>query len=174
MKISFRKYGMNVMIVCSIMAGILMVNGHWVEAKEQISPKEAASLVKKAIAIVEEKGKAGFEELRGNDFVFGRIYPVITDYSGRVFLHPTKPHLEGRSLLGMKDRDGKRFVAEMIALAREHGSGWVEYMWPKPGEKDPSTKVSYVAKGQCDGVDVICIVGLYDVNKEFCEKEAGH
>lgn len=172
MKKMNRKQGIRIVLTCLLIGAFLMVAGSNIMAGDQISPKEAVSMTKKVIEIVNTNGKAGLEELRGDKFVHGWVYPVVVDFSGKVLLHPIKPKLEGRSLLAMKDKNGKLFVAELISLAREKGSGWVEYVWPKPGEKKFSQKVSYALKGNMNGVDVLCIVGLYDVSKEFCEKDA--
>ena len=53
-------------------------------------------------------------------------------------------------LMGIKDVNGKMFFVEYINLAKTKGEGWVDYMWPKPGEKKPSKKASYIhyTKGQ--------------------------
>src|SRR5208282_748297 len=31
-----------------------------------------------------------------------------------------------------------------VNVAREKGAGFVEYMWPKPGESEPVKKISYI------------------------------
>jgi hypothetical protein len=33
-----------------------------------------------------------------------------------------------------------------MRIAKEEGSGWVDYWFPKPGEKEPSLKTTYVLK----------------------------
>ena len=164
---------MKILLVCSLAAAVLITTGSAAMAADQLSPNEIAEMTKKVVDILNAEGKEAFPELRKDEFVHGWAYPTICDLNGQVLFHPIKPKLEGRSLLAMKDKNGKLFVAELIAVARQKGSGWVDYVWPKPGEKKVSKKVAYVMKGTCDGVDIMCMVGLYDVTKEFCEKEAG-
>jgi len=42
------------------------------------------------------------------------------------------------------------------------GSGWVDYMWPKPGEKSPSKKVSYVKGAKMPTGEVVIVgAGIY-------------
>ncbi len=61
--------------------------------------------------------------------------------------HPIKPGLVGKSLLHVKDANGVIIFAEIAKVASSaSGKGWVDYMWPKPGEKKPSAKHTYVEK----------------------------
>jgi len=65
---------------------------------------------------------------------------------GTMIAHPIKASLVGKNLIDLKDSEGKEFFKDMIKVAKESGSGWVDYMWPKPGEEKPSPKTSYVLK----------------------------
>ena len=47
---------------------------------------------------------------------------------------------------GQKDAEGKLFHNEIIKTAETKGSGWVDYMFPKPGQTEPSQKWTYVKK----------------------------
>ncbi len=78
-------------------------------------------------------------------FVKGSVY-VFAMRGGIAVAHPMKPALIGRDLSGLKDSTGKAFFADFIKVAKDPGSGWVDYKWPKPGEKDPSDKTSYILK----------------------------
>ena len=72
------------------------------------------------------------------------------------------PELEGKDLIDLKDANGKAIVREFIETVKTKGHGWVEYMWPKPGEKKPSKKISYVKRAKMpDGVSVIVGAGIY-------------
>jgi methyl-accepting chemotaxis protein len=80
-----------------------------------------------------------------------------------------KNHLE------LKDKNGKTFYADMVKLCKEKGEGWIDYYWPKAGEKEPSLKVSYAHKATCDGQDVVVWCGIYgttldEVNKALAKK----
>ena len=63
---------------------------------------------------------------------------------------------------------GKYLDREIIEVAQTKGSGWVNYMWPKPGESVPTQKSAYVHKANLDGkpVAVGCGVYLADAPKE--------
>ena len=49
----------------------------------------------------------------------------------------------------------------MFDLLKKQDSGWVEYMWPKPGESLSTLKSSYVRKATLDGRPVIVGCGVY-------------
>ena len=53
---------------------------------------------------------------------------------------------------GQKDADGKPFYNAMIQVAETKGLGWVDYMFPRPGQTAPSQKWTYVKKVTVDGV----------------------
>jgi methyl-accepting chemotaxis protein len=71
-------------------------------------------------------------------------YFFILDQQGQVVMHPVKPQLNGKNVLQVKDGKGKLLFQEMLKVAGDKGSGFVEYWWPKPGQKEPSPKLSYV------------------------------
>jgi methyl-accepting chemotaxis protein len=71
-------------------------------------------------------------------------YFWINDLSGRMVMHPFAKKLLGQDLMEMKDPNGKAFFAEMIAIVKRDGAGFVDYMWPKPGNEEPVAKISYV------------------------------
>jgi len=74
----------------------------------------------------------------------GKGYFWIQDTDGLMVLHPIKPSLNGKKLLGLKDPDGKLFFKEMDDIAKREGAGFVDYKWPKPGSDKPVDKISYV------------------------------
>ena len=71
-------------------------------------------------------------------------YFWISDSAPKVIMHPIKPELEGKNVEGIKDSDGKHLFVEFVRVTKEKGSGFVTYTWPKPGEKTPVSKISFV------------------------------
>jgi len=92
---------------------------------------------------VPEAQAAAKEALRHVRFDNGN-YVWINDQRPFMIMHPTKPELEGKDLSGNRDPNGVAVFVEMARVSRERGEGLVRYMWPKPGEKEPSPKISYV------------------------------
>lgn len=74
----------------------------------------------------------------------GKDYFFILDTAGTMLMHPLNPAMNGNNQNGLRDPQGKAFVEEMVKVAKENGQGFVDYMWPKPGEKEPVRKLSYV------------------------------
>jgi len=62
---------------------------------------------------------------------------------------------------GQKDAKGKLFHDEIIHVAETKGSGWVDYMFPKPGQTEPSQKWAYVKKVTMDGIPGLVASGFY-------------
>jgi hypothetical protein len=62
---------------------------------------------------------------------------------------------------GRKDSNGKLFVAEFVKVVQSKGSGWVDYMFPKPGQSQPSQKWSYVKAVNTDGTPALVGAGFY-------------
>jgi diguanylate cyclase (GGDEF)-like protein len=73
-----------------------------------------------------------------------REYFWINDLEPRMVMHPNVPDLDGKNLSEFKDPNGKHLFMEFVKVAKNSGGGFVSYMWPKPGEKAPVPKVSYV------------------------------
>ncbi len=71
-------------------------------------------------------------------------YFWINDLGPKMIMHPYKPALNGQDLSGFKDPKGKHLFQEMVNVSKKDGGGFVDYMWPKPGQDDPVSKVSYV------------------------------
>ncbi len=126
--------------------------------------KRLVALVDKAAALTESKGKTAFPEFKkkGSEWLKGETYIFIADMNGTILMHPANPELETKSIIDLKDANGKAFMREFIETAKTKGSGYVDYMWPKPGEKSPSKKLSYVKRTiMPDGEMVIVGAGAY-------------
>ena len=126
--------------------------------------KQIKALVDKAAALIESKGKDAFPEFKKKDSEWykGETYIFVDAMNGIILMHPTHPELEGKNLTNMKDVNGKLWMQEFIETAKTNGSGWVDYMWFKPGEDQPSKKISYIKKAKMpDGEMVILGAGIY-------------
>jgi len=52
------------------------------------------------------------------------------------------------------------FFVQFFDAAKKPKGGWVEYWWPKPGEKKPSRKITYVLQAGKTPYQVAA--GIYD------------
>lgn len=134
------------------------------DAPQSKEAKQIVALVDKAAALTESKGKTAFPEFKkkGSAWLKGETYIFIADMNGTILMHPANPELETKSILDMKDANGKAFMREFIETAKAKGSGWVDYMWPKPGEKSPSKKLGYVKRATMPSGEMVVVgAGIY-------------
>ena len=123
-----------------------------------------------AIKLIETSWEAAFPLLRDptGPFIAKDAYVFVIDMDGIALVHPALPNLEGNDLREMKDTQGKYLIREMLDLVQAGKSGWVDYMWPKPGESVSTQKSTYVSKAQLGDKWVLVGCGVYlaDAAKE--------
>ncbi len=72
-------------------------------------------------------------------------YYFINDFDGVSIMHPMKPSLEGKDLLGVEDEDGVFLFKEMSDISKSSGSGYVYYKWQYYADESRiEDKISYV------------------------------
>ncbi|MDD2898422.1 MAG: methyl-accepting chemotaxis protein [Desulfuromonadaceae bacterium] len=91
-----------------------------------------------------EEGKKQAAQRLGNLRYEEKEYIWVNDLQPRMVMHPYKPELNGKDLSSIKDPDGTLLFMEFVKVCKEKGGGFVHYLWPKPGESKPVTKISYV------------------------------
>lgn len=147
--------------------GLILILGlcfvGFVVASEKATKDECVSKCKDAAKMVKDVGlDATLEKIkdRNGEFVWKDSYVFCINLdTAKMLAHPIKPKLIGKMLMGIKDVNGKMFFVEYINLAKSKGQGWVDYMWPKPGEKKPSPKLTYVYR--VPGENVVMLAGIY-------------
>lgn len=120
-------------------------------------------LVMHAVAEIEEHGKAAFKRFHDPTapYLIKDAYIYITDLNGVEIVNPAFPNLEGQKLLDKTDAAGNYVYREMIHLIQSKGDGWIDYLWPKPGESVPSLKSAYVHAVNVGGETLIVGCGMY-------------
>ena len=148
------------LLVCSMIAfsGFAFASG-------SATKDECVSKCKMAAKMVEGKGAdAAFAVINAKTgpFVWKDTYVFALDSeTGIILAHPIKPALIGKELMALKDVNGTMIFVELLKAAKSaSGEGWVNYMWPKPGEKSPSKKATYVYK--VPGQNVAVCAGIYE------------
>ena len=134
-------------------------------AGEHATKDEVISMVQKAVKMAQEQGKdAALAEVADphGKFVWKDTYVFALNPADAMTLaHPVKPKLVGKNLLHIKDINGVMIFVEFAKIAKyPEGRGWVDYMWPKPGEKKPSSKHTYIEV--VPGEDVMMGSGYYE------------
>jgi len=120
-------------------------------------------MVSNAGALIEHTGESAFALLRdpAGPYIAKDSYVFVLDMNGVALVHPAFPNLEGTDLRAARDMQGKYLVREMLELLRTEDSGWVTYMWPKPGENVPTQKSTYVSKARLGDRSLIVACGVY-------------
>lgn len=144
-------------------------------ASTKATPELIIEKVNQACEVLGKEGANGLAKFKGKDseFIFAGTYMWVHDLKGIMIMHPIKPDLDGENLIEMKDPKGKAFFNEMNKVAQERGAGWVDYMWPKPGEEKLSKKVSYVKLCDYQGKKVVLGCGIYDMPELDVQKVLG-
>jgi signal transduction histidine kinase len=119
--------------------------------------------VRDAVGQVETNGAAAFSLFHDptSPFIAKDAYVFVFDMDGVDLVNPAFPNLEGRNLLNLKDTQGKYLIREMLKVVRAKGSGWVNYMWPKPGDSVSTQKSAYVSKAKMGEKEVLVGCGVY-------------
>jgi methyl-accepting chemotaxis protein len=74
------------------------------------------------------------------NYLIGHLLDGVND--GVNIMQPPQPQLEGKQVWDIQDPKGNYIVRNMAARAKA-GGGISEYYWPRPGEKEPSLKLTY-------------------------------
>ncbi len=140
-----------------VLVGLFVTGNVLADDKEECKAKcEAAS------KMIKENGiAAAMCEINKKDgqFVKGSIYVFLQNMDGIMLGHPIRHDLIGKKLTHLKDVNNKEFFQEFIKVAKDKGSGWVDYMWPKKKGEKPSKKISYILK--IEGTDYFVGAGVY-------------
>lgn len=141
------------------------------------SPQLVMSKVKQACTLLTQYGKAAFPKFKGkhSPFIFAGTYIWVHDLKGVMRMHPIQADMEGKDFMNWKDSHGIPIFVEFNRVATKKGAGWVDYWWPKPGQKESkeggtSHKCSYVKLCKVDGEDMVVGCGIYDLPEAEIKK----
>ena len=130
---------------------------------DEMERRFVVDLVQKAALQVEKQGDGAYRAFRdpSGPYRVKDAYIFVLDPKANLLVNPAFPNLEGRNQMDLKDTQGKFLNREMLRVAQTRGSGWVDYMWPKPGESVPTQKSAYVRKAKLGDSWVVVGCGVY-------------
>jgi signal transduction histidine kinase len=130
---------------------------------ERMEPGFVVDLVTGAVGQIERSGSKAFPLFYdpAGPFMAKDAYVFVIDMNGVELVNPAFPNLERRVLLDLKDTQGKPLVREMLEVVNSRGSGWVDYMWPKPGDSVSTRKSTFVTKARMGDQWVLVGSGVY-------------
>ena len=120
--------------------------------------QEARAMLKRVEAELTKDRAATMQKMKNGDegFKDRDLYPFCIGPDGKTTAHAMKERI-GETATDLKDKNGKAFAKEMLAVAKPGKVSEVSYHFPRPGETQPVQKVSYVTKIG----DQVCGVGYY-------------
>ena len=121
------------------------------------TPEDVYELVVKAYEVVKALGEESFGAFNDpkGEFVYKDTYVFVQNCPSQMMAHPF-------AMEKLRGVDLNRFpFNEKLCAAGDSPEGrWVEYQWPKPGETEPSRKVSFVLK--VEGTPYTVVAGIYN------------
>jgi cytochrome c len=136
-------------------ATLLFAPSAW--AAGQATPDEAKAMAVKAAEYMKSVGQEkAFAEFDAKDGPWHDrdLYVTVQDSKGVMVAHGTNAGLIGKSMLDLKDVDGKPFNREVQAIK---DAGWVNFKWQNPLTKAVEAKTAYEVRVG----DYIVGVGAY-------------
>jgi signal transduction histidine kinase len=141
--------------------------------QDHATPQEVVAKVREAASALSKTDDLAQFNQKSGPWVWKDTYIFVWDCSKKVTAaHPIKPEMIGQDISSIKDaKSGKSLYPDSAAyckMVQDSPSGvWREYWWPKPGEKEPSRKVSYYL--QAKGTPYLAIAGVYDDKTAIAE-----
>ena len=117
-----------------------------VNAAGQATPDEAQAMAVKAADYLKSVGPdKAFPEFdaKAGPWHDRDLYVIVQDSKGVMVAHGTNAGLIGRSVLDLKDVDGKPFNRETQAIK---DAGWVDFKWQNPVSKSVEAKRQYIVR----------------------------
>ena len=128
-------------ILILVCVGMVYGTASWA-AEDHATTKDVYDLVLKAHAVLSnlgEEGLAAFNDPKG-EFIYKDTYVFVQQCPKYVVAHPFAiDKLRGKDLSSVYPHQNT-----LCEGAKNPNGTWVEYKWPKPGEKEPSRKIGFI------------------------------
>ena len=134
--------------------------------QDHATPEEVVAKVREAARYLADTGEKGLARFKGKDseYVWKDTYVFVSDCDKRTIVaHPIMPERDGKPIAQGPTYGGvtaAQRADEQCAAARKPGGGWFAYPFPKPGETQPSRKVTYMLA--VPGTPYVVGAGVYD------------
>jgi len=142
------------------------MNAHGAGDDAAITKDQVVALVKKTASDLAADALGTLAKINNGDAPYKdakntELYAMVYDTDVVLCGHP-KADLQGKSMKGKPDVQGKKFRDEIVASAVEKQTAWVDYVYQKPGIPGIFEKTTYceAVKGS-DGKTYIVCSGMY-------------
>jgi len=162
MKLWLRISVWSLVLVCGFGAWASANDG----AEDQITEEQVTTLVANTAADLAKDAAATLAKINVGeppykDKANPALYAFVYNTEVVMIAHP-KESLVGKSFKGKPDVKGTMFRDLIVSGAIEHGTGWQDYLYQKPGETGIHPKRAYykLIEGS-DKVQYVVVAGMY-------------
>ncbi|MCX6258148.1 MAG: cache domain-containing protein [Bacteroidia bacterium] len=115
-------------------------------------------LVDSAAELIQKYGNKSYDHLidKAGVFYFYNTYIFVLSTNGQLLVDPSYPINIGRNVIDFKDYSGHMIIREMLEKLKKEDVVYISYMWPAPGQANPSKKMIYARK-ELSGADTIIV-----------------
>ena len=142
---------------------VLMATASQAEDKK-VTPQDVYDMVLKASYVLENLGDEGLKAFSNKEGEFWKDDLYITVWNcdeKRMVFHINPKLIEmGDKAWDLQGKMGVYLGRELCEASKNPNGGWVEYWWPKPGETEPSRKITFIT--QVPGQPFQVTAGIYD------------
>jgi cytochrome c len=153
----------------ALVVGFLLAGGGTADAEQdRATPQEVIKRVQQAAQELAKSGEAGLASYSSKNptSVWKDSYIFVLSCKGGSVVavaNSVRPDLKGKpvaQIVTFGPKSGEQIAADFCAAGRQPHGGWVEYNFPRPGQKQPTRKVSYLLAAQ--GTPYVVGAGIYD------------
>jgi len=143
--------------VLLISTALLLTSGAALgQEREKATPQQVVQKVRQAAGYLSKQGEAGLETFkqRRSDYVWANTYVFVIDCEQKKVAANPLFGFVGMPLSELKDPTGKVIGPmfcpsasvrnDLLASSDSARGFWVEYHWPKAGQKEPARKLTYI------------------------------
>src|SRR5213593_3579932 len=110
--------------------------------QDKATAQEVIAKVREAASTLSKTGDLAQFNQKQSPWVWKDTYIFAVNCDKKVIVaHPIKPELIGQDIMSLKDTKGNTFLGASCEATKKPSGVWVEYWWPKPGEKEGFRKV---------------------------------
>jgi cytochrome c len=137
--------------------------------QDHATAQEVVAKVREAANTLSKTGDATPFTQKQVPWVWKDTYIFVDNCSTMmVAANPLRPEQVGHEFMSLKDTRGNNIFPKGWCDAAKKPSGtWVEYWWPKPGEKEGSRKLTYALGAK--GTPYVVAAGVYDDKATIAE-----
>jgi len=167
---------MNGSKILAVLGLALLVSGlsRAAVGEEKATPQEIVSKVQEAASTLAKSAEPKpaleqFNQKQGR-WVWKDTYIFVVDCGQTIIAaHPMNPELIGKDAMSLLDTKGHPFFWQVCDALKKPSGIWLQYWWPKPGQKEGSRKISYALRA--GNTPYVVGAGIYDDKAAIADLE---